>query len=140
MYHLKISGCVIFARRFKSHYFGKGTGFQLRYESTDVDPTMTYRIGACGALFTTTNGILTSPSHPEKYQNYEDCFYKILRPNGTLIEITITRMDIEWHSTCLYDYLEIRDGGSEQSVVLTKLCGDEIPNPIQSTQNEVWIR
>ena len=49
-------------------------------------------------------------------------------------------MDIEWHSTCLYDYLEIRDGGSEQSEVLTKLCGDEIPNPIQTTQNEAWIR
>ena len=91
-------------------------------------------------MFTTPNGILTSPSYPQKYQNYEDCFYTILRPNGTVIDISITSMDIEWHSTCYYDYLEIRDGGSEQSEVLTKLCGDEIPNPIQSTQNEVWIR
>ena len=139
-YQVAASSKRFSACRFKSHYFGEGTGFQLRYKSTDVVPTMTYRFGTCGAMFTTPYGILTSPSYPQKYQNYEDCFYTILQPNGTVIDITITSMDIEWHSTCYYDYLEIRDGGSEQSEVLTKLCGDEIPNPIQSTQNEVWIR
>ena len=101
---------------------------------------MTYRIGTCGAKFTTENGILTSPSYPEKYRENEDCYYTIIQPNGTLVEITITRIDIEFQSTCDWDYLQIRDGGSEESEELIKLCGDEVPNPIQTTQNEVWIR
>ena len=130
----------LFIHRFTSNHFVGGLGFKLRYEATKEPPQMTYRISACGGNFTTPNGILTSPSYPQKYQNYEDCFYTILRPNGTVIDISITSMDIEWHSTCYYDYLEIRDGRSEQSEVLTKVCGDEIPNTIQSTQNEVWIR
>ena len=38
------------------------------------------------------------------------------------------------------DYIEIRDGGSEQSSLIAKLCGNEIPEPIHSTQKHVWMR
>ena len=45
--------------------------------------------------------------------------------------------------TC-FDYLEIRDGGSETSDLLGKYCGDSdvlsLPFSMLSTQEYLWIR
>ena len=38
------------------------------------------------------------------------------------------------------DFLEIRDGNSEESPLIGKFCGDKSPASIQSTQNQIWIR
>ena len=106
---------------------------------------MTHRIGQCGGIFATPNGILTSPSYPDNYPSYADCVYTISQPTDTAIVMTFHSMDIEigfanrvW--TCRWDYLEIRDGISAASPLLGKLCGNEIPAPIQSSQNQVWMK
>ena len=44
-----------------------------------------------------------------------------------------------WDKGC-YDYLEIRDGPSEASSILKELCGNKIPDPIKSSQNQMWLR
>ena len=132
--------------RFTSNpYFEGGLGFQLKYESTNVDPQIIYRIGGCGGSFTSPNGHLTSPSHPDNYPSYQDCVYTISHPTDTLILLKFHTMDIERcshtsHTTCSCDYLEIRDGTSADSLVLDKLCGDKTPSPIQFSQNEVWMK
>ena len=38
------------------------------------------------------------------------------------------------------DYLEIRDGSSEESPFIGKFCGKNFPASIQSTQGQIWIR
>ena len=103
---------------------------------------MTYRIGACGGHFTTPHGILTSPSFPENYPDNADCYYTISQPTGTVILLNFLSMDTEKSSssdTC-YDYLEVRDGPSEVSPLLGKLCGSEIPAPIISSQNQLLMK
>ena len=131
--------CAFFTR-FTSNYFDSGQGFKLSYESTKVDNHFVYRIGECGGNFTYPNGFLTSPSYPENYQSYEDCVYTISRPRGTVILLKLHVLDMErCGKTCKCDYMEIRDGGSADSPVLKKLCGDKIPDPIKSSHNEVWI-
>ncbi len=40
----------------------------------------------------------------------------------------------------MYDYLEIRDGISDSSPVLKKLCGSNLPTPIKSTNNMMFIK
>ena len=129
-----------FFHRFASNYWDNGLGFQIGYNSINGTPQMTYRIGECGGSFTTPNGILTSPSYPFNYPYNADCVYTISQPSGTAIVLTFHSMDIENHSTCRWDYLEIRDGSSAASPLLGKLCGTEIPVPIQSTQNQVWMK
>ena len=130
--------------RFFSNYFASGHGFQLKYESTNVTPQMIYRmgeIGECGGTFTTLlSGDITSPSYPDNYPDNTDCIYSISQPNGTVITLNFLSMDIESHSTCAYDYLEIRDGPSGDSTLLGKLCGSEIPDHIQSSQNHLWMK
>ena len=130
----------VFTDRFHSNYFEEGLGFELRYEYTDVEPTITYRIGACGGNFSTPEGTLTSPYYPDKYPDGTDCVYTIARPAGTTIQLYFHSLDINSHSSCRYDYLEIRDGSSDNSAILGKLCGKEIPISIRSTQNKMWIR
>ena len=116
-----------------------------------------YVKGACGALFTTPHGIFTSPSYPDNYPDNGDCIYTISQANGTVILLNFLSMDMEgyglfrdcdgdidtetWYSDCQYDdYLEIRDGPSNTSLLLGKLCGSEIPAPIQSSQNQMWLK
>ena len=126
--------------RFTSNYIESGDGFQIEYESTNMSGQMNYLSGECDGYFTTTNGTINSPSYPDNYPNNADCIYTISQPTGTAIVLTFMTMDIKSHSTCKFDYLEIRDGISDDSSVLIKLCGNEIPTPIQSSQNQVWMK
>ena len=127
--------------RFKSNYFESGLGFKIKYHSTN-ELERTFRIGSCGGQFSTPGGILTSPSYPDNYPNDADCVYSITRPNGTCVNLKVMAVDVEERgpfSGC-YDYLEIRDGPSQESPLLKKLCGNQIPSPIKSTQNNLWMR
>ena len=99
--------------------------------------------GSCGGSFTSVNGHMSSPSYPNNYQANEDCIYTVSESTGTVILLNFLSMDIHkysWDSSCDYDYLEIRDGPSDDSPLLDKLCGSEIPAPIQSTQNQLWMK
>ena len=122
----------------------RGLGFQILYESVIGLPQTTYRSGACGGTFTTTYGTFTSPSYPKNYPDMAECFYTISQPTGFVISVNFLAMDIvkfRWESTCRYDYLDIRDGPSGDSPPLVdKLCGSDIPAPIQSTQNHLWMK
>ena len=130
-----------FILRFMSNYFESGLGFQLRYELTNfAPPIMTNRTGQCGGHFFSPKGIITSPSYPDNYPDDTDCVYTISQTIGTVIRLTFLAMDIEYDTTCKYDYLEIRDGPLEDSPILIKLCGNGIPDSIQSGQNELWMR
>ena len=103
---------------------------------------MINRFDECGrgGYFSTTNGTISSPSYPDNYPDNADCYYKISQPTGTVILLNFLSMDIEYDSTCAYDYLEIRDGPSGDSPLLGKLCGYEIPATIQSSQNQLWMK
>ena len=140
---------IHFSIRFQSDYNKNGLGFKLSYESKYGDPMMTYRSGMCGGNFTTLNGIFTSPSYPENYPDNSNCIYMIRQPVGNIIVLNFLSMD----SGLFYcngvacspyfdcpDYLEIRDGQSENSPLLAKICGHEILAPIQSTQHIMWMR
>ena len=133
-----------FILRFFSNYFASGLGFQVEYESTNVSH-WSYGSGACGGSFTTPNGILTSPSYPNNYPRLQDCIYTISQQTGSVILLNFLSMDMQicigsWCDACDYYYLEIREGPSDDSPLLDKLCGNEIPAQIQSSQNQLWMK
>ena len=129
--------------RFFSNFFGSGSGFQLEYNSTNVSQ-WTFRSGTCGGSFKTPQGIFTSPSYPDNYPDNADCIYTISQANDTAILLKILSMDFHsynWNPDCQSnDYIEIRDGPSDDSPLLDKLCGSDIPAPIQTSNNQVWIK
>ena len=112
--------------------------------------------GSCGGEFTDAYGHMSSPSYPNNYPANADCIYKISQPNGTVILLTFLRLDIDKSEfdNCQPDHLEIRDGFdsigddlSDDPLFLWPhlgdspfLCGSEIPAPIQSSRNKLWIK
>ena len=96
---IQFHNCLLLAFRFFSNYFGSGQGFQLKYHELNGTPLTTYRIGACGGSFTTSKGILTSPSYPLNYPNDADCIYTVSQPNGTYVSISFLTIDIDCSDT-----------------------------------------
>ena len=49
--------------------------------------------------------------------------------------------EIENHSSCNYDYIEVRDGPSLDSNIIgnERLCGPTAPTPIKSTGNTMTL-
>ena len=123
--------------RFVSNFPNSAMGFQLEYESSDIAPMMTYRVGEvgkCGGIFTFPIGTITSPSHPDFYAPNADCLYTISQPAGRVILLNFISLNLH---RCA-DHLHIRDGPSPDSYLFTIVC--ENPAPIQTTQNQLWMR
>ena len=132
---------VIFSFRFVSNFPNNGMGFKLEYESSDIAPMVTYRVGEvgkCGGIFTFPIGTITSPSYPNFYPQNADCLYTISQPADRVILLNVISLNL--HRDRCNDRLDIRDGPSPDSHLLTRVCENEIPAPIQTTQNQLWMR
>lgn len=56
------------------------------------------------------------------------------------IEWLVCISQIENHDSCVYDFLEFRDGHDEDSPLIGKYCGYKIPQGVKSSSNKLWIR
>lgn len=68
-------------------------------------------------------GNLTTPNHPSKYSNNLDFYVKIVGPENTRIAITFKKIDIEYQSECLYDYIELSSSFQEDNDEF-RICGN----------------
>ncbi len=71
---------------------------------------------------------LSSVNFPEEYPNSAHCEYVITGNKDSVIEVEFVHFDVEYHPTCIWDYLTIRDGTTafDSNMVLhgkEKLCG-----------------
>ena len=110
-----------------------GNGFKIEYKAFNF---------SCGGNYSNQSGILTSPLYPNPYPT-ADCVYLISQPNGTYVNISFLAVDIDCRETnSASDFLEIRDGESENSPVIGKLCGNSsnVPAFMTTTQNYMRIR
>ncbi|KAG8012264.1 Excitatory amino acid transporter 2, partial [Nibea albiflora] len=48
-------------------------------------------------------------------------------------------LSLEFHQSCRYDYVEVRDGDSISSRVIGRFCGNNRPAPVQSSGNSLHI-
>ena len=89
--------------------------------------------------FTTSGSIVQSPNYPSSYEPGKDCRTTIRFSNGILLKFL--NFDVEYHSSCNYDYLIIYDGPDDTSNPIgTKLCGDTKPTEIESSGNTMHIQ
>ncbi|XP_068544100.1 tolloid-like protein 2 isoform X6 [Anas acuta] len=105
-----------------------GKGFFVVYEAI------------CGGEIHKDAGQIQSPNYPDDYRPSKECIWKITVSEGFHIGITFQAFEIEWHDTCSYDYLEIRDGLTEYSPLIGQFCGYEKPADIKSSSNKVWMK
>jgi len=102
---------------------------------------------SCGGSFSNFSGILTSPSHPNQYPELADCVYLITQPNGTYVNISFLNIEIDCQEVLTSegftsDYIEMREGNSEDSPLMGRICGNgsNVPAFMQTTQNHMRIR
>ena len=125
--------------RFQSDLRGNAAGFHLEYNS--LQP-----FSSCGGYYSNASGVLSSPSYPNPYPDLADCVYLISQPNGSYIKMSFLFMDInctevQTSDGLTPDFIEMRDGNSEDSPLIARFCSDGSNiNFIQTTQNHLRIR
>ncbi|XP_063063043.1 cubilin [Engraulis encrasicolus] len=118
---------------FHSDYSVSDRGFHITYTTSPSDP-------GCGGTYTDSEGIIISPNWPNSYAHNRQCIYIIRMPRSEAVALNFTHMDIETHSGCNFDYVEVRDGTGETDPLIGKYCGSTLPAPITSRSNGLWIR
>ncbi|CAL8311895.1 unnamed protein product [Merluccius merluccius] len=118
---------------FHSDYAISDRGFHITYLTTPSDP-------GCGGTYTDSEGIIISPNWPNNYAANRQCIYLIRLPPNEVVALNFTHMSLESHSTCTFDYVEVRDGREETDPLIGKYCGSTLPSPILSTSNTLWVR
>ncbi|XP_076019983.1 bone morphogenetic protein 1-like isoform X2 [Genypterus blacodes] len=112
--------------RSSSNWVGKG--FSAVYEAI------------CGGEVTRDSGQIQSPNYPDDYQSNKVCAWKITVAQGFSVGLSFQSFELERHNSCAYDYVEVRDGGAEDSPLLGRFCGYAKPDDIKSSSNQLWLK
>ncbi|XP_075137718.1 embryonic protein UVS.2-like [Leptodactylus fuscus] len=120
---------------------GSSVLVEFFYEAplASVNLKLSYGLVDCGCTFTTDNGTVTSPAYPDLYPNLSDCLTSILAPENYKIVLNFTTFDVEYSSSCLYDYLLVYDGGRTDSPLLGRYCSNGPNSTISSTGNTLLL-
>uniref|UniRef100_A0A5F9DTE1 Metalloendopeptidase n=1 Tax=Oryctolagus cuniculus TaxID=9986 RepID=A0A5F9DTE1_RABIT len=112
--------------RSSSNWVGKG--FAAVYEAI------------CGGEIRKNEGQIQSPNYPDDYRPMKECVWRIMVSESYHVGLTFQAFEIERHDNCAYDYLEVRDGTSENSPLIGRFCGYDKPEDIRSTSNTLWMK
>ncbi|NXD11879.1 CUBN protein, partial [Nothocercus nigrocapillus] len=108
-------------------------GFYIVYTTSPADTN-------CGGNYTDSEGVIMSPFWPNPYINNRQCIYIIRQPEDEKVHLNFTHMELESHTGCSSNYIEVRDGDSEMSPLINKFCHSTFMSPITSTSNSLWIK
>ena len=94
-------------------------GFKLKFTELPVT-SPAVPSGCGGSKFPAAGQNFASVNYPSNYDNFASCTWQ-LNAETSFVQIDFNAFNIEYHSSCGYDYLSI--GG-------TKYCGSSNPGPI----------
>ncbi|XP_034533857.1 neuropilin-2a isoform X2 [Notolabrus celidotus] len=96
----------------------------------------------CGSVYDASEaGYITSPGYPLEYPPHQNCHWIITAPEPSqrIVLNFNPHFEIE-RLDCKYDFIEIRDGTSENADVLGRHCSNIAPAPIISSGPSLQIR
>ncbi|KAK7065275.1 hypothetical protein SK128_012047 [Halocaridina rubra] len=108
------------------------TGFHISFSAEPGIP-------GCGGVLTNDMGDFSPPTQSDFYEHNLHCEWQIRVPPGESVTLNFTEFHLEGHHACRWDYVEIRDGGDADSPLIRRACGLNIPEPIQSTGNQLFV-
>lgn len=118
---------------FKSDSSRNFKGFNIKWDSSTA--------GCGGDINNAVRGSIHSPNYPSPYGVNSQCDWRITVSKGSLVQLLFTDMELEEHSDCYFDHIEIFDGRSSAAKSLGKYCTiNLVPVPILSSSNEIFIR
>lgn len=84
--------------------------------------------------------VIQSPNWPENYRASRECLWQIRAEDNYQIALRFVTFDLEPHDSCAYDYVEVRDGGSMNSELLGRFCGNRVPNQVLSSGSDMLLK
>lgn len=102
--------------------------------------TASYEAICGGDLIIESEGHLESPNYPEEYQPNKECIWKITVPKSHQVALRFQAFDVENHDSCVYDYLEIRDGFMSDSKIMKVYCGHKVPPDVITSSNQMLVK
>ncbi|XP_075542431.1 tolloid-like protein 1 tolkin [Dermacentor variabilis] len=99
-----------------------------------------YYEAVCGGDVVMEEGVLQSPNYPDDYRPNKECVWKITVPEDYQVALKFQSFEVENHDSCVYDYLEVRDGHDASSQLLGKFCGYRTPDDLRSTTNRMLVK
>ncbi|CAH2282326.1 cubilin [Pelobates cultripes] len=94
---------------------------------------------ACGGMLS-GKGVIKTPLYPNAYFREKTCEWVITQPIGDAVLINFDSFNIQPGAACSSNYVEVRDGPSADSTLISKYCGPEVPPPAQSTQRALYVK
>ncbi|KAG8233893.1 hypothetical protein J437_LFUL005220, partial [Ladona fulva] len=99
---------------------------------------------SCGGRYTLTQEsdsiTFSSPSYPQIPNPHSECEWVFLAPGGERININFyDRFDLTVTSRCTDAYVEIRNGGTENSPLIGRYC-NEMPGTQISRENIIYVK
>ncbi|XP_054475946.1 inactive serine protease PAMR1 isoform X2 [Anoplopoma fimbria] len=89
----------------------------------------------CGGVIRKRQGHLVLESYP----NNARCEWTIQVDRPFTIELRFMMMSLEFHQSCRYDFVEVRDGDSINSRVIARFCGNNRPATVHSSGHSLHI-
>ncbi|KAH8397987.1 hypothetical protein KR222_008302, partial [Zaprionus bogoriensis] len=117
--------------RFVSDFADSGEGFELSYQFVERN--------RCGGSIFTSTGMLHSPNFPLPYAGGLDCVYQLNAPEGEQLELQVEFFQLRASPNCTDDWLEVRNGGSAQSPLLGRFCGEQMPRRLPSFSHQFHL-
>ena len=111
---------------------------------TSTGRTMTVRMHTDGSVTRTgfravwtssVGGKIMSKNYPSTYDNIYDEVWTLEPPEGHIIQLTFESFDINDHSQCRDDFVEVSYGSYRE-----KFCGSSIPGPFTSTGPTMTVK
>ncbi|XP_070137463.1 protein tolkin isoform X1 [Drosophila bipectinata] len=85
-------------------------------------------------------GRLESPNYPLDYLPNKECVWKITVPKGYQVALKFQSFEVENHDSCVYDYVEIRDGPAQDAPLIGVFCGYKPPPNMKSSGNSMYVK
>ena len=103
---------------------------------------MLLSVGSCSRHIHLNNSVyfFSSPGYPSCYPNNQDCVW-LFEARSQYVHLYVYKFNLEYGgSSCPYDYLEIRDGNSPSSPLLTRTCGSVYYLSIYTSSRFLFLR
>uniref|UniRef100_A0A672HTS6 Cubilin (intrinsic factor-cobalamin receptor) n=1 Tax=Salarias fasciatus TaxID=181472 RepID=A0A672HTS6_SALFA len=124
-------------------FYSHGRTVLMHFRSDDFMTgnglSFTYQIASCSRTYEQEYGYLTTPGWPDLYPFNMDCVVVLKAPQNSSISFFFNSFNMESHSDCRFDYLEVRNGSTADSPLIGRFCGSTLPSPIFPRSNQLYL-
>ena len=101
---------------------------------------VSFIMSGCGGTLSGARGEIISPNYPQPYGGSADCLWKIAVASGSQVRLVFVDFELEDHTRCRYDYIEVSIGNDDRRRSGTRYCSSTHPPFVDIDSNMVTVR